>query len=127
MLLASQDHRDAAFRAVEELPGIKVATIRAGNRMHPVPLERIIDLGFDIGAHMAKQRNAGLIIVQDGAIRFERYALGYTATGRWTSFRSPRVSRPRWSGRRCRTDISEASTTGCRPIFRRCWARPSKR
>ena len=63
MLLASQDHRDAAFRAVEELPGIKVATIRAGNRMHPVPQGRIIDLGFDIGAHMAKQRNAGLIIV----------------------------------------------------------------
>ncbi|QUM71454.1 serine hydrolase domain-containing protein [Sphingopyxis granuli] len=86
MLLASQDHRDAAFRAVEELPGIKVATIRAGNRMHPVPQGRIIDLGFDIGAHMAKQRNAGLIIVQGGAIRFERYALGYTATGRWTSF-----------------------------------------
>src|SRR3546814_12161182 len=35
---------------------------------------------------MAKQRNAGLIIVQDGKVRLEKYALGYGAAGRWTSF-----------------------------------------
>src|SRR3546814_4428697 len=37
-------------------------------------------------AYMAKQRNAGLIIVQDGKVRLEKYALGYGAAGRWTSF-----------------------------------------
>jgi CubicO group peptidase (beta-lactamase class C family) len=35
---------------------------------------------------MASQRAAGLIIVQDGRIRFEKYAMGYSSTGRWTSF-----------------------------------------
>ena len=35
---------------------------------------------------MAGQREAGLVIVQDGKVRFERYGLGFDAAGRWTSF-----------------------------------------
>lgn len=31
------------------------------------------------------EKVAGLIILQNGAIRLERYALGYSASGRWTS------------------------------------------
>jgi CubicO group peptidase (beta-lactamase class C family) len=41
---------------------------------------------MDIDAYMKAQRNAGLIIIQDGKIRFEKYALDYDAKGRWTSF-----------------------------------------
>ncbi len=51
-----------------------------------MPQGKPIDLGADVDAYMAKQRNAGLIIVQDGKIRLEKYALGYGAAGRWTSF-----------------------------------------
>ena len=35
---------------------------------------------------MASQRAAGLVIVQDGKVRFERYGLGFGPAGRWTSF-----------------------------------------
>src|SRR3546814_12652876 len=35
---------------------------------------------------MDEQRNAGLIIIQDGQIRLETYKLGYGPEGRWTSF-----------------------------------------
>jgi CubicO group peptidase (beta-lactamase class C family) len=37
-------------------------------------------------AYFEDQRLAGLIVLQDGAIRYERYGLGFDATGRWTSF-----------------------------------------
>lgn len=36
--------------------------------------------------YIASQKVAGLLVLQHGAIRLERYALGYSAAGRWTSF-----------------------------------------
>jgi CubicO group peptidase (beta-lactamase class C family) len=39
-----------------------------------------------VEAYLAGQRAAGLVIVQDGKVRFERYGLGFGARGRWTSF-----------------------------------------
>jgi CubicO group peptidase (beta-lactamase class C family) len=35
---------------------------------------------------MASQRTAGLVIIQDGQVRVERYGLDFDAEGRWTSF-----------------------------------------
>jgi CubicO group peptidase (beta-lactamase class C family) len=35
---------------------------------------------------MEKQRVAGMVILQDGKVRFERYGLGFDAKGRWASF-----------------------------------------
>jgi CubicO group peptidase (beta-lactamase class C family) len=35
---------------------------------------------------MADQRLAGLIVIQDGRVRLERYGLGFSGAGRWTSF-----------------------------------------
>ena len=35
---------------------------------------------------MAQQRLSGLIVVEDGRIRLERYGLGFAGEGRWTSF-----------------------------------------
>lgn len=86
MLLANQDHRDALFRAVESLPGVNVHSIAAGGDVLALPEGAPIDLGLDIDAYMESQRHAGLIIIQDGLIRLERYALGYGPEGRWTSF-----------------------------------------
>ena len=34
----------------------------------------------------AEQRAAGIVILQDGQIRFEKYGLGFGPEGRWTSF-----------------------------------------
>lgn len=36
--------------------------------------------------YIASQKVAGLLVLQNGALRLERYALGYSAAGRWTSF-----------------------------------------
>lgn len=86
VLFWTQDQRDAAFRTIETMTKVAFNTIEAGGAAYPLPQGAPLDLGVDVDAHMAKQRNAGLIIVQDGKTRLEKYALGYGAAGRWTSF-----------------------------------------
>lgn len=86
VLMWSVDQRDAAFRAMDRLPVLaKASTISPAADPLPLPQGKPLNIpGID--AYLAKQRAAGLVIVQDGKIRFERYGLGFDATGRWTSF-----------------------------------------
>ncbi|MFN5759519.1 MAG: serine hydrolase domain-containing protein, partial [Sphingomonadaceae bacterium] len=84
MLFWTQDQRDAAFRATETLT--KVNSIPAGGAVLPLGQGTPLKINMDMDAYMARQRNAGLIILHDGKIRFEKYALGYGPEGRWTSF-----------------------------------------
>ncbi len=84
VLFWTQDQRDTAFRQMEKL--VDVNQIKAGGPVLPLPQGAPIKLSLDTDAYMKSQRNAGLIIVQDGKIRFEKYALDYDAQGRWTSF-----------------------------------------
>lgn len=86
VLFWTQDQRDVGFRAIETMPKVVFNTVEAGAKVYPLPQGEPLDLGVDVDAHMARQRNAGLIIVHDGKIRLEKYALGYGPTGRWTSF-----------------------------------------
>lgn len=84
MLFWTIEQRDAAFRAMDKL--VDTNDISAGGKIYPLPAGKPITIDFDIDAFMKNQRNAGLIIIQDGKIRFEKYALGYSTDGRWTSF-----------------------------------------
>lgn len=84
MLFWTENQRDASFRAMEKI--VKTNTIRAGGEVHALETGPPIKLETDIDAFMLHQRNAGLIIVSDSKIRFEKYALGYGPQGRWTSF-----------------------------------------
>lgn len=86
VLFWNQDQRDTAFRTMETVPKVVVNQVPAGGPVYPLPQGAALDLGLDVDAYMAAQRNAGLIILQDGKIRLEKYALGYGASGRWTSF-----------------------------------------
>ena len=84
VLFWTVEQRDAAFRAMEKL--VKVNDVDAGGTVHPLVEGKPLKLQFDVGAYMKSQRNAGLIIVQDGKIRLEKYGLDYAKEGRWTSF-----------------------------------------
>ena len=84
VLFWTQDQRDTAFRQMEKL--VDVNQIPAGGTVLALPQGAPIELSLDIDAYMKSQRNAGLIIIQDGKVRFEKYALDYDAKGRWTSF-----------------------------------------
>jgi CubicO group peptidase (beta-lactamase class C family) len=76
--------RDNAFRAMENFA--KTNVVKAGGAVFDMPQGQPLDIKSDIDAYMKDQRTAGIIIVQDGQIRLEKYAMDYTAMGRWTSF-----------------------------------------
>ncbi len=79
--------RDAGFRALDAIPILsKANVIAAAGNTYPLPEGEPINLSVDIDAYMSEQRTAGLIIVQDGKVRLEKYGLGFSAEGRWTSF-----------------------------------------
>ena len=86
VLMWSVSQRDAAFRAMDRLPVLaKASEIAPSATPLPLPAGRAMTIpGVD--AYLAGQRAAGLVIVQDGKVRFERYGLGFGAQGRWTSF-----------------------------------------
>lgn len=81
-----QNQRDAAFRAMDRLPVLaKASPISASPTPFALPAGTPLEIpGID--AYMADQRSAGLVIVHDGKVRFERYGLDFDSTGRWTSF-----------------------------------------
>ncbi|MFC0587900.1 serine hydrolase domain-containing protein [Novosphingobium aquiterrae] len=82
----SLSQRDAAFRAMDRLPVLaKAHEITPASSPLPLPAGKPLAVpGID--QYMAGQRAAGLVILQDGKVRLEKYGLGFDATGRWTSF-----------------------------------------
>lgn len=86
VLMWSIPQRDAAFRAMDRLP-ILAEAHEAAPAAQPLPLPQGQPLAIPgIDQYLAGQRAAGIVIVQDGKIRFERYGLDFDAKGRWTSF-----------------------------------------
>lgn len=78
--------RDAAFRAMDRLPVLAQANIiQAGDTVYPLPKGAPLKLE-GVGSYMKAQRTAALVIVHDGKIVLEKYALGFTGDGKWTSF-----------------------------------------
>lgn len=85
VLFWSIAQRDAAFRAMDRLPVLaKANIIDAGDSVYPLP--KGAPLSIDVDAYMKAQRTAGLLIVQDGKIRLEKYGLDFDSNGKWTSF-----------------------------------------
>ncbi|MFT3856904.1 MAG: serine hydrolase [Aquabacterium sp.] len=79
--------RDAAFRYLDRMALVaKSRPIPAGGAATPLPAGAPLKLSLDVDAYMAGQRSAALIVLHDGKVRLERYGLGFSADGRWTSF-----------------------------------------
>ncbi len=80
------DQRDAAFRAMD-----RITILADHHKIAPSPTPLPLPAGKPLNVpgidqYMAAQRAAGLVIIQDGKLRLERYAMGFDAKGRWTSF-----------------------------------------
>lgn len=87
VLFWSIPQRDAAFRVMDRMPLlIKSREITAGKNVCFLPQGALLNAGIDIDAYVKDQRIAGLVIIQDGKIRLEKYGLGFSGDGRWTSF-----------------------------------------
>lgn len=85
VLFWSQAQRDANFPAMEKIfPG---HIVKAGGTVRALPAGTPLNVpDAEIDAFIAAQNVAGLIVLQDGKVRLERYARGYGPQGRWTSF-----------------------------------------
>jgi len=85
VLFWSPEERLKNFPAMEKIfPG---HVVKAGGKVKPLPEGAPLPIAAaDVDAFMAAQNVAGLLVLQDGKIRLERYALGYSREGRWTSF-----------------------------------------
>lgn len=85
VLFWTQEQRDQNFPHMERSFPIHVVkagrTVRALPKGAPLPVSAAM-----VDAYVASQNVAGLIVVQDGKVRLERYARGLTREGRWTSF-----------------------------------------
>ncbi len=87
VLFWSIPQRDAAFRAMDRIPLlVKSRIVPAGKDVYPLLKGKPLDVGIDVDAYIKDQRTAGLVIIQDGKIRLEKYGLGFSGNGRWTSF-----------------------------------------
>ena len=86
VLTWSQPQRDAAFRALDRLPFLaKAREIAPSPSPTPLPAGKPLSIpGLD--DYLKSQNASALIILQDGKVRLERYALDFDANGRWTSF-----------------------------------------
>lgn len=85
VLFWSQEQRDANFRQMDRL--FPTRTIRAGGRVRELPQGAPLPVEpARIDALIESQHIAAVIVLQDGRIRLERYARGFSPEQRWTSF-----------------------------------------
>lgn len=89
VLFWSIPQRDAVFRAMDRMPILtRSRVVAAGTQIRSLPNGAPLDVGMNVDAYLKDQRAAGLVILQDGKIRLEKYGLGFAAGlgKRWTSF-----------------------------------------
>ena len=87
VLFWSVPQRDAAFRTMDRIPVLaKARVVAAGSEASAIAAGDPLELEMDVDQYMLEQRTAGLIIVQGGRLRMEKYGLDFDAEGRWTSF-----------------------------------------
>lgn len=122
-----QEQREAAFRAMDRIPLLaKASTMTPSPTPLALPAGPSLDIpGID--AYMTEQNTAGLVILQDGKVRFERYGLGFDAAGRWTSFSVAKSFTSTSSAPPSRTATSAVSRTRSVSTSRICAARLTTR
>lgn len=83
VLFWSPQDRERVFRRMDTvMPHARVS--RGDGPVRALPAGAMIAL--DPSAYMDDQRVAGVLVIQDGRIRLERYGLGISETDRWVSF-----------------------------------------
>ncbi len=79
--------RDAAFQSVDKLGIMPKREIKKGQVQPDLTDGEPLTIDEQqLSDYFEKQRIAGLVVIQDGKIRLEKYALGLEADGKWTSF-----------------------------------------
>lgn len=70
---------DEFFAGIEVAPAVKMRALPAGTAFDA-------DTASALDAYLARSNAAGIMVLQDGRVRYERYGLGFRPEQRWTSF-----------------------------------------
>jgi CubicO group peptidase (beta-lactamase class C family) len=92
ILTWSGDYQAKGFRDIEHI--YKTHTVKRGKTVHPLPVAAhkiaptfsYAGKTWTIDDYMKAYRVSGLLVLKDGKIVLEKYALGRKPTDRWTSF-----------------------------------------
>ena len=84
VLFWSQAQKEGGFPKMEA--HFPVSTASRGDRFHALLPGAPLTAPSGLAAFMAEEKTAGILVLQDGKVRLERYGLGYGPDGRWTSF-----------------------------------------
>jgi len=93
LLTTTPENQIATFRHADRLAPTRV--IRRGSAARPLTAHArqlsglsysLADRSYSIDDYMQRQRSSGLLILKNGEVALERYAMGNDASTRWTSF-----------------------------------------
>ena len=91
VLAWTEPQRDFGFSRMEQLAPVR--TIANGDTFRELPRGPDLDIAVSIDGenwtvdrYLEDQRAAGIVVVHNGQVRFERYRMGADANTRWTSF-----------------------------------------
>jgi CubicO group peptidase (beta-lactamase class C family) len=85
VLFWNQAQRDRNFRAMETI--FPTAPVKAGKVVRALPPGKPLPIDpAEVARFMTGTNAAGLLVLQDGKVRLERYARGFGPRQRWTSF-----------------------------------------
>ena len=87
VLFWSQSQRDVGFKIIDQSVLLADSNaIKASHTPRELSVGMGIELAVDMDAFFNEQRLSGALILHEGKIRYERYALGHGEGLRWTSF-----------------------------------------
>ena len=93
LLVLTPEQQLSVYKDIEST--YVVRTAKRGTQVHPLPMApKQLDLKItwrdkaypDVDSFMQETRTTGILVLKDGKIVFERYALGRKPEDRWTSF-----------------------------------------
>jgi CubicO group peptidase (beta-lactamase class C family) len=91
VLFWNQTQRESGFPHMEDQ--FPVHTVKTGDHVLALSQGNPISVSVSqagqaqtLDQFMAEQKTAGILVIKDGKVRLEKYALGYGSEGRWTSF-----------------------------------------
>jgi CubicO group peptidase (beta-lactamase class C family) len=82
----NQKEKEFGFAHFDDV--FKTNEVKKGKKVHKLPQGRAIEAfskGKELEVFITEQKVAGILILQDGKIRLERYELGFSDAERWTS------------------------------------------
>ena len=82
LLFWTPAEREAGFRAMDQI--VTHRPVATGETVRALPQGE--PLSLDVDTYMREHKVAGLLVLQNGRIRLERYGLNFSPDGRWTSF-----------------------------------------